>query len=361
MKSVIAVVGGTGEGKTGGEQYDARLLAAAERIGIQITRITFQGTRLDRWTGMPVVWRCRPWIRSVELTWKLWRSSGDVLIDIWLAPYLRTWAKHTSRRIILMVHHLRGELEQNHDVEEAESTLICAASRILTVSASSKHQILAYCKCGAPPISVIPPGFVRPTTRPPSLKTPCDKVNILFVGHITRAKGVPDLLQAIAQLSGQSWQLHLVGSGEAEPDTWDAAQKWLGNNNLSTQVTMYGRTDNATLQSLYRKADIFVLPSHWEGYGIAILEAMSFGLPVVSTTAGAIPEVVTHQKNGLLVEPGDAQALKQALATLIQNPKLRAEYGAAAYIAAEKIPDWPTVERLFTDWWRTEITDAYSR
>ncbi|MDQ7059455.1 MAG: hypothetical protein Q9N62_14075 [Ghiorsea sp.] len=81
--------------------------------------------------------------RACVLTWQLWRTSGDVLIDIWAAPYLTFWAKRSQRHIIVMVHHLRGELEQNPRVQHAEQVLIQAASQILTVSQSSKRQIQA--------------------------------------------------------------------------------------------------------------------------------------------------------------------------------------------------------------------------
>jgi len=109
---------------------------------------------------------------------------------------------------------------------------------------------------------------------------------------------------------------------------------------------------------LYALADVFVLPSYWEGYGIVFLEAMSLGLPVVSTTAGAIPEVVRHEKNGLLVQAGDVQGLSEALHTLIVQPELRAKFAEHAKQAAKHAADWVKIEQKFVVWWQERAQDV---
>ena len=360
MPSLVAVVGDVQDGRTGGEQYDARLIAAAKTVGLQVQQLSWSDSISDTLLRLPILWRMAYIWRSLHLTLKLWRTSGDVLVDVWAAPYLQFWAKHTSRNIIVMVHHLRGELEQDHHIQAAEKALIRAASRILTVSQSSKRQIIQYLAQSPKqntPIDVIPPGFARPTALPRQQQN-TDAVQLLFVGHITKAKGVLDVLKAVAKLSGDDFFLHVVGGASAEPATWQQAQALIEKQGLSDKVKMYGRVENAQLQALYALADVFVLPSYWEGYGIVFLEAMSLGLPVVSTTAGAIPEVVRHEKNGLLVQAGDVQGLSEALHTLIVQPELREKFAKHAKQAAKHAADWVKIEQKFVVWWQERAQDV---
>ena len=354
MPSLVAVVGDIQDGRTGGEQYDARLIQAAAATGLQVQQLTWSDVISDILLRLPVLWRVAHVWRTLRLTFKLWRTKGDVLVDVWAAPYLQFWAKHTSRKIILMVHHLCGELEQDERLKTAEKTLIRAASRILTVSQSSKTQIQTYLHAESSydvPISIIPPGFTPPNITTKN-KTSPSHVSLLFVGHITRAKGVLDLVQAVAGLGvKEAWQLNIVGGASAEPETKQQLQTMIKKHGLQGKVKLHGRVDNVDLARLYASADIFVLPSYWEGYGIVFLEAMYVGLPVVATNAGAIPEVVQHEETGLLVKAGDVDGLQTALATLITSPEQRQTYAQQAQVFAKQAPDWQAVEQKFQAWW----------
>ncbi|MDQ7058487.1 MAG: glycosyltransferase family 4 protein [Ghiorsea sp.] len=358
MSSLVAVVGDIQDGRTGGEQYDARLIQAAKAAGLQVQQLSWSDAISDTLLRVPVLWRLAHVWRSLSLTFKLWRTSGDVLIDVWAAPYLQFWAKHTSRHILLMVHHLRGELEQDERLKIAEKTLIQAANRILTVSQSSKTQIQTYLSAESNhevPISIIPPGFTPPSIIEKD-KASLDDVSLLFVGHITRAKGVLDLVQAVARLDvKETWQLNIVGGASSEPETKQQLQTMIKENVLQDKVKLHGRVSNADLAHLYADADIFVLPSYWEGYGIVFLEAMYVGLPVVATTAGAIPEVVQHEETGLLVKAGDEDALQAALTTLITSPEQRKSYAQQAQVFAKQAPDWQVVEQKFRTWWSAYV------
>ena len=358
MPSLIAVVGDIQDGRTGGEQYDARLIQAAEVAGLDVQQLIWSDAISDVLLRLPVLWRLAHVWRSFRLTFKLWRTSGDVLIDVWAAPYVQLWATHTSRHILLMVHHLRGELEQDERLKKAEKTLIQAANRILTVSQSSKTQIQTYLDAQSShniPISIIPPGFTPPSIIEKDTAS-LDDVSLLFVGHITRAKGVLDLVQAVASLDvKETWQLHIVGGASAEPETKLQLQTMIKEHGLQDKVTLHGRVSNADLARLYADADMFVLPSYWEGYGIVFLETMYVGLPVVSTTAGAIPEVVQHGKTGLLVQAGDVDALQAALAMLITSPEKRKSYAKQAQVFAKQAPDWQAVEQNFQAWWSAYV------
>src|SRR5262249_51194424 len=117
--------------------------------------------------------------------------------------------------------------------------------------------------------------------------------------------------------------------------------------NLGDSVRLLGEVpDDAEVGRLYREADVFCLPTVQEGFGIVFLEAMASGLPVVATTAAAIPEVVPDGKAGLLVPPGDVEALAAALVELLRDPGRRAACAAFGHKHVRQY-DWPVIGRTF--------------
>jgi glycosyltransferase involved in cell wall biosynthesis len=115
---------------------------------------------------------------------------------------------------------------------------------------------------------------------------------------------------------------------------------------LAGRVVWHGEVEQAQLQALYAQADLFVLPSFHEGYGMALAEALARGLPIVSCAAGAIVDTVPAQA-GVLVPPGDVAALRAALQSLLDDPQRRAALAAGAQAHALRLPDWPQAVRRF--------------
>jgi len=110
---------------------------------------------------------------------------------------------------------------------------------------------------------------------------------------------------------------------------------------LAARIEFPGQLDETALALEYQRADVFVLPSYHEGYGMALAEALAHGLPIISTTAGAIPNTVSVDA-GLLVLPGDAAALAEALTRVMTDSDLRQRLAAGARAARQALPDWPT-------------------
>lgn len=161
---------------------------------------------------------------------------------------------------------------------------------------------------------------------------------ILFVGQCEPYKGVDILLNAIGLL-GQGekhpYIVDIVGDTTTNTVYYRQLLEIVERDGLQERVNFHGHvSDKSQLQEFYESADVFVLPSRYEGFGIVLLEAMSFGLPIVATTAGAIPELVGDGLHGLLVPPDDPQALAEAIARLLRAPDLRAEFGRNGYIFA---------------------------
>lgn len=174
--------------------------------------------------------------------------------------------------------------------------------------------------------------FVLPNPTELPLQTPqrlnVRKVTLLFCGRIGQRKGAFDLIKAFAKLPERQQncsELILAGDGEVEQ-----GQKLVESLNLEKHINFLGWLNSEQRDKLLARADVFVLPSYNEALPMAILEAMGWGLPIISTPVGGIPELVIPNKNGLLVSPGDVQQLSEAMQTLIENETLRLFLGNAA-------------------------------
>jgi hypothetical protein len=151
----------------------------------------------------------------------------------------------------------------------------------------------------------------------------------LFVGRLDPRKGIDTLLDAVPSVFG-SCDIHVDIAGPPDGEspenkfrTLHAGAPWLD------RVRFHGAVDDDTKWRLVASADIAVIPSRYESFGLVAVEAMMFGKPVISTRVGGIPEVVEDGVTGIPVPPGDAQALAEAMRRLIGDAELRARMGAA--------------------------------
>lgn len=152
-------------------------------------------------------------------------------------------------------------------------------------------------------------------------------LSIVTIARFSEQKGHSVLIRAMARVLVDlpSVQLYLFGEGKLEKEIRSLAQSL----RIGGSVHFLGSRDNVT--ELLPIFDLFVLPSLWEGLPIALLEAMGLGLPVIATAVGGIPEVITDRVNGLLVPPGDEEALSIALLESLRNSTMRKEIGEAGF------------------------------
>jgi glycosyltransferase involved in cell wall biosynthesis len=219
------------------------------------------------------------------------------------------------------------------------------SARILVLGHDWKQLISSRLDGTGDNITVVPNATRSPDPRPPPPRR--DYVQISFLGEIGERKGVRPLIRALAKLAPQTqWMATLAGNGR----TADAAALCaeLG---VADRITIPGWLDAEHCAELLWRTDIFVLPSLAENLPMAILEAFACGKAVITTPVGSVPEVVFHQRNGLLVPPGDVEALAAALDRLINDPDLRTRLGnAARQDHAERYDVSPYVTRLTTIW-----------
>lgn len=175
-----------------------------------------------------------------------------------------------------------------------------------------------YTRHGVPArkVDVIYPGFDVPPIR--ARKSDREGVSFLFIGREFRRKGGPLVVEAFEQLKQKLPDISLTIV------TRDVEQV-----KQTPSIRTVGFMDRDELyRSIYPAADVFVMPTEAEGWGFTNAEAMSFGLPVISTNISAIPEIVEHGATGLLIEPNDSDGLLDAMARLAESRDLREEMGA---------------------------------
>jgi glycosyltransferase involved in cell wall biosynthesis len=247
-----------------------------------------------------------------------------------------------SHPLIAMVHHPLA-LETGVTADEApklreseRAALACTRAVIANSQTTARALVADY---GVPEdrITVAPPGTDRPAAIP-SREEHAGPVRLLAVGAIVPRKGYDVLVTALDTLRTLDWRLTVVGDAR-DPDAARALKAQIADAGLGERIEFAGAVARDRLPALCAAADVFVLPSRYEGFGMAYAEAIAHGLPVIGTTAGAIPDTVPPEA-GVLVRPDDASALAAALRRLIADTAARTRLAAGARAAAETLPTW---------------------
>jgi glycosyltransferase involved in cell wall biosynthesis len=177
---------------------------------------------------------------------------------------------------------------------------------------------------GARKIIILPNATAPAGAARESAKDGC--VQISFLGELGARKGVPQLIDALSKLSDRlDWRATIAGNGQLQEMRLQAQK--LG---IADRIHIPGLVDSSAVDAILRRTDIFVLPSFAENLPMSILEAYAYGVAVIATPVGAVTEVVTHERNGLIVPVGDVNELANAMRRLIEDAELRRALGRAA-------------------------------
>jgi glycosyltransferase involved in cell wall biosynthesis len=254
-----------------------------------------------------------------------------------------------THKLVALVHH---PLAFETGLEEREAAKFTASERlalsfvhrVVTTSATTARLLAQNFAVPAEKMSVVLPGNDRVAI---AQRAGGNVVNLLAVGSIVPRKGYDLLIAALGQIPDLPWQLVIAADPSRDPATARALEAQIASLHLTDRVELAGVVSNERLAELYAAADLFVLPSRYEGYGMAYTEAIAHGLPVVGTTAGAIPEAVPPGA-GILVPPDNLSELTSTLMRLIGSPTDRARLAAGARAAAAALPTWDDAGRLFS-------------
>ena len=329
--SVYFAFPGDLETASGGYHYDRRLIAELRHFGLSVEPLALPHCKF------PLEEESRSQV--VRALAKI-PDHAIVIIDGLAYGVLDEVAAAEAERLLLVAlcHHPLA-LETGHSEHERQLLFeserrALSYARLTLVTSEHTRQILIT-QFGMAPEKVV---VARPgTDRVDFADCAGDPPRLLTLASLTRRKAHDVLIEALANLTELNWQARFVGSKAFDPD-WaiqlEAQATRLG---LSKRIEFAGEVGDA--QAEYQGADMFVLPSHYEGYGMVFAEAIAAGLPVVGASAGAVPEVVPEGA-GILVPPDDADALADALSRLLNGDTVRQGLQAGARSAAASLPQW---------------------
>jgi len=226
-----------------------------------------------------------------------------------------------------------------------EGRLMHRAAGLIVTSPGTRRDLTGF-DIDPAGVSVVVPGVDRAS---PAKGSGGDGLKqLLTVGSLTRRKGHLTLLAALGGLLDLDWHLNLVGSAVWDPEHALEIEQAIPTLGLTERVTLIGEQDEAGLANLYDGADLFVLASHHEGYGMVLTEALARALPIVSTTAGAIPETVPSAA-GCLVPPDDPDALSGLLRSMLTDRDAYQRLKEGAVRARDDLQNWEESTRQFAE------------
>ena len=328
MRVAFVTVGDT-DRLTGGYLYNARVLESLRGMGVEVEEVNPCGASPEEQDAAAGGFWFDPYGFDVIVV--------DALARIVCAPHLDSWRQR--RPVVAMVHELPsvaapgGATDEEREREEP----LLRAERLICVSEHGR-SVLEDRGVPAARIRVVPPGFDRLPKSETDRSLRDDTVRALCVAQWIPRKGILDLVQAWTLHERPGASLELIGETDADPAYAVSVCAAIADS-PEVSITVRGPVDDATLGAAYAAADLFVLPSRYEGYGVVYAEALAHGLPVIACEVGPVPELV-GEETALLVPPGDVEALSGALGLLLKEDALRDRMSAAARRRARRLPRW---------------------
>jgi glycosyltransferase involved in cell wall biosynthesis len=341
MTSAAFVIPGDITLATGGYAYDRRVMALLPRFGVATRHLTLPGSY--------------PAPNAGDLA-ETRRLLADVTAEtIILADGLAYGAMPAEliaslrSPIVALVHHplcLEAGLAKPRQDElyALEKAALALARHIVVTSPSTATTLTADFAVPAARITVAEPG-TDPADRARGTGKP---LMLLAVGSIVPRKAHDVLVRALALVENRDWQIAIVGPIDRSEEAVAALQVAIEDTGLGPRIALPGAVDSGQLDRFYDAADLFVMPSLYEGYGMVLAEAMARGLPIVCTTGGAAAATVPDAA-AIKVPPGDVQALGLAIRRVLDDPPLRRTMSDAAWAAGQKLPRWDDTARTIAD------------
>ena len=322
------------ETATGGYTYDRRIIDELKQLGWEVEILSLGEGFPQPSPAQKAAAESRLRASSSDRPLVVDGLAFGVLPEV--APEL-----HRSRPVVAVVHHplsLETGLseQQSQALLASERAALASARTVVVTSPWTADLLVERFGVSRDRLSVILPGTDHFLEALGTLGPP---LHLLSVGAIVPRKGFDVLVEALAKLADLSWHLTIIGDRERDPGTAAQLDDLIARHHLEGRIELLGKVPPERLPLVYATADVFVLASRFEGYGMAFAEAMAHALPIVGTTGGATPKTVPPSA-GLLVKPGDVTALADALRVVIQDEKRRSALSKGAYAAAAQLPKW---------------------
>ena len=347
MQQLIFVYPGDLDSPTGGYAYDRHIIHGLRDLGWQIQL-------LGLGEGYPF-----PSPAQLEKAEQLLLSltpGVPMVVDGLALGALPSLAAAIAERhpLIALVHHpLAFEFGLSDSqialLKQSEMQALHHAVKVIANSPATARDLNRHYGVHLDKIEVVLPGTDRIHALAAKIQGNSGRLNevrLLSVGSIIPRKGFHHLIEALAPLADLPWTLSIAGDTTRHPSAYADLMADINRFHLKGRVKVLGAVSNEELESLYSQADVFVLASLFEGYGMVYAEAMAYGLPIIATKGGAIADTVPPEA-GLLLTPGDVPGLSHAILTLINDPFYRARLASGALYAAAQQPTWEQAVQRF--------------
>ncbi len=332
------------ETTSGGETYERELLVRLGRRGVRLDVILARGKRYPadapNWTihrfgiGRGLRWWVAPAVvpRAIK---RVWDAGGFDLLRVHSLRIIgpsALWARRRFRLDVPVVAH-HHHLDPGRLNRVIERRVVEGAERVVVGSEFARRQLATELRCRTDHVAVVPYGIDERFAPGPRRADLVERYGlggatvVLFFGGLKPRKNLPLLLDVFARVAATAPAARLVvaGGGPLRAELERCARE----RGLGRRVVFTGYVPEAEKVDHFNLADVFVFPSAMEGFGLAIGEAMSCGLPVVGSDRGAIPEILVDGEGGFLVDPAAPERFADGLATLLADPGRRAVFGRA--------------------------------
>ncbi|WP_262927290.1 glycosyltransferase family 4 protein [Phytohalomonas tamaricis] len=339
MNALTFIVPGHLGQLTGGYLYDARMIEQLRinGVAVEVVELAGQFPEADE--------RAR---EALTHALNALDDGARVVIDGLALGNLPDIAeRHATRLDMTALIHMPLADDQGIDEDTIARFLISerralAAMHDVIVTSAFMAQRLSHYGVELSRIHVVEPGVTPAALAQGS----GDEIKLLCVGTVSPVKGQDILVEALAKLQDLPWQCDCIGSLERAPQYVQCLRARIDQLGLNERIHLPGPFPPATLDEFYHRADLCILPSRFESYGMVVDEAMAHGLPMVTTNAGALAYTVPDDA-AIKVEPDDVDALSDALRLIMTHAYQRAHLTEGARIARSRLRDWPSAGRAF--------------
>lgn len=257
--------------------------------------------------------------------------------------------------VISIVHNLHSSEKrpawQNAIYRKVEKQYLNSVDGFIFNSNATRDSIHALTADDKPYIIATPGGDRLGTLTPERIRARTVEpgpLRLLFLANVTLLKGLHILLEAVS-FQQLAVSVDVAGSLTVDSKYANDMQRFVEVNGLSSVIHFHGILDGEALIEKLGQAQVLVIPSFYEGFGIAYLEGMAFGLPVIGTTAGAIPQLINDGENGFLINPGDSKMLAQRLHQLASERGLLTRLSLNARKRFDEFPTWEQMGKSIRD------------
>lgn len=354
------VVYGDLDRRSGGYLYDTALVEQLRRSGEEVTVFSLPERRY-------VTSLTDNFDRAFRR--RLRRADLDVLVQDELCHPSLVWANRRldiDAPVVALVHHLRSAEQyspwRTDGYRAIERRYLSSVDGFVYNSETTRETVAALTDPD-PGVVAVPAGdrFERSVTpervRQRAAEGP---LRLVALGNVTPRKGLDTLVTGLARTTGD-WELTIVGDDSVNPAYSARLRDRITALGLDDAVTLTGRLTDDEVAAVLERSHLLTMPSQYEGFGIAYVEGMRFGLPALASTAGGAHEVVTDRVTGFLVDPGDASAVVDAVAPLCRNRERLARMGVAALETASGHPTWAETGERIQEFLQSLVAGAHQQ